>query len=188
MFFYTADVHFGHDAIIDLCNRPFENAAEMESIMIELWNAKVKSNDTVFIVGDLFYRHKDPESVLAQLKGKKRLILGNHDSSWTSKCNLAKYFQSVDSYLEISDGKRNVVLCHYPLMTWKHPQKTYMVHGHIHNRTDTEYWNLIKNNPYILNAGVDVNGLCPVTFEQMVVNNELYKEGLRFGDIIVGAN
>ncbi len=61
-----------------------------------------------------------------------------------------------------------------------------MVHGHVHNRTGTEYWPLIKNNPRILNAGVDVNGFSPVTFEQMLVNNECFKEGLRIGDITIG--
>ncbi|MCR5662940.1 MAG: hypothetical protein K6G50_12585 [bacterium] len=30
----------------------------------------------------MFYRHKDPESVLKQLKGKKRLFLGSHDGAW----------------------------------------------------------------------------------------------------------
>ena len=186
MIYYISDTHFGHDSIIDLCNRPFESTNEMEILMIELWNAKVSGNDTVFIIGDLFYRHKDPENVLKHLKGKKRLIKGNHDNSWMSKGDFSKYFQSVDSYLEISDGKRNIVLCHYPLMTWKHPQKTYMVHGHVHNRTGTEYWTLIKNNPRILNAGVDVNGFSPVTFEQMLVNNECFKEGLCIGDITIG--
>ena len=174
MIFFIADTHFGHRSIVDLCRRPFESVDEMDMFMLEAWNGKVGGNDTVYIIGDLFYRHRDPESVLRQLKGKKRLIVGKLDAS--------KYFLSVDSYAEVSDGKRKLVLCHYPLMTWKHELKSYMVHGHIHNNRDREYWTLIKNNPRLLNAGVDVNGFWPVTFEQLVINNECFKEGLELGE------
>ena len=81
MFFFIADTHFGHGAIIDLCHRPFKCLEEMDSFMIGRWNEKVSHNDTVYVVGDLFYKHEDPEKTLKQLKGKKRLIIGNHDGS-----------------------------------------------------------------------------------------------------------
>lgn len=177
MLFFIADTHFGHRSIIGLCHRPFESVDEMDTFMIESWTGKVGKNDTVYIIGDMFYRHKDPENVLKQLKGKKRLIVGNHDSGWMNKTDLSRYFQSVDFFAEVSDGKRKLVLCHYPLMTWKHEQRSYMIHGHIHNNRDEEYWPLIKNNPRLLNAGVDVNGFWPVTFEQLVINNECFKDG-----------
>lgn len=186
MTFFIADTHFGHSAIIDLCDRPFESAEEMDMFMIETWNGKVGTNDTVYIIGDMFYRHKDPENVLKQIKGKKRLILGNHDGAWMKRFDYSKFFISVDPYLEISDGKRKLVLCHYPLMTWNHELKGYMIHGHIHNRKDKAYWPLIKNNPRLLNAGVDINGFWPVTFEQMMLNNECFKEGLCIGEVTIG--
>ena len=52
----------------------------------------------------MFFRCEDPESILKRLRGKKRLILGNHDGSWTSKVDLRKFFLSVDTMLETSDG------------------------------------------------------------------------------------
>lgn len=188
MIYFIADTHFGHSAIIKLCDRPFENLDEMDMFMVDMWNSKVSGNDTVYIIGDLFFKHKNPESILRQIKGKKKLIIGNHDGSWLNKVNVSKYFVSVDSFKEVSDGKRNLVLCHYPLMSWKHEHKSYMVHGHIHNNTSAAYWPLIKNNPHILNAGVDVNGFWPVTFDEMLINNESFKEGLRIGTISIGVS
>ena len=182
MTFFTADTHFGHTAIIDMCGRPFDDADDMDSFTIDMWNSKVNGNDTVYIVGDMFYRHKDPESVLIQLKGKKRLIIGNHDASWMKKVDCSKYFITVSRFDEVSDGKHGLVLCHYPLMTWEHPKKNYMIHGHIHNNTDMSFWPVIRDNPRLLNAGVDVNGFWPVTFEELVINNECFKEGLRIGE------
>lgn len=92
MFFFMADTHFGHGAIIDLCHRPFKCVEEMDGYMIERWNKKVSPNDIVYIVGDLFYKHKEPEKVLKQLKGRKRLIIGNHDGGWLKKLDASRYF------------------------------------------------------------------------------------------------
>lgn len=103
-----------------------------------------------------------------------------------NKVDVSKYFVSVDSFAEVSDGKRNLVLCHYPFMSWKREQKSYMVHGHIHNNTDAAYWPIIKNNPRILNAGVEINGFWPVSFDEMLINNECFKEGLRTGEVSLG--
>lgn len=60
MLFFIADTHFGHGSHYDLCRRPFKSVEEMDSFMIERWNERVSGNDTVYIVGDLFYKHKDP--------------------------------------------------------------------------------------------------------------------------------
>lgn len=176
MLYFIADTHFGHKSIIDLCNRPFRDVGEMERDMIDAWNEKVHGDDTVYILGDMFYKHKDPETVLKKLKGKKRLIIGNHDSTWLNRLCVAKYFLSVEKYAEVSDGHHMFVLCHYPLVTWKHEMKSYMVHGHIHNNTDKKYWQIIKENPKILNAGADINDFSPVTFEQLKINNESFKK------------
>ena len=109
-----------------MCERPYANIGEMNEALISAWNKRVTGNDTVYILGDMFFRYEDPESILKRLHGKNRLILGNHDGSWTSKVDLRKYFLSVDTMLETSDGKRAITLCHYPLLSWKHAKRSYM--------------------------------------------------------------
>lgn len=175
MIFFTADTHFGHKNILKLCDRPFETIEEMNEKMIGNWNDRVSGMDTVYIVGDMFFRCSDAEVILKRLKGKKKLIVGNHDSSWINKVDLKRYFVSVDNLLEISDGKHALTICHYPLLTWKHAQKSYMVHGHIHADTSADYFPLICNRPNVLNAGVDINGFMPVTFDELVENNNKFK-------------
>lgn len=175
MIFYIADTHFGHDNIIKLCKRPFSDVNEMNTIMIENWNRKVKGNDTVYIIGDLFYRCQNPESILRELKGKKRLIIGNHDGSWMTKFDALDYFESIDTMLETSVDNCGATMCHYPLITWRHERKTYMIHGHIHTDTSSDYWPLIKSRERILNAGADINNYEPVTFEELIQNNMKFK-------------
>ena len=64
----------------------------------------------------MFLRCEDAECILKRLKGRKRLIVGNHDGSWMTKVPVMEYFESV-----------------YTMLSWKHQLRTYMIHGHIHN-------------------------------------------------------
>lgn len=181
MTYFTADTHFGHHNIIQFCNRPFTSTEEMDKTIIENWNTRVCGNDTVYIIGDMFFRSKNAEEILRQLKGKKRLIIGNHDESWMTKFNYTKYFLSTDRLLETTDGQHKLTLCHYPMFFWKHKLRSYMIHGHIHNNTQTEFYPLIAAQKNILNAGVDINGFQPITFDELIENNRDFKSTFNTG-------
>lgn len=79
-------------------------------------------------------------------------------------------------YYEVSETTNEGVDC-YPMMSWPHMTRCYMVFGHIHGNTDADYWPLIRENDLMLNAGADVNGFAPVTFEEMQENNYRHKAG-----------
>jgi len=175
MFYFTADTHFGHANIIKHCDRPFPSVEEMNEFIINNWNDRATQRDTIFILGDMFFRCENVEEILSRLKGKKRLILGNHDE-WAKHVDCNKYFLSVDKYLESTDGQHSLTLCHYPMLAWKHAPRAYMVHGHIHNDCSADYWPFLQKNDHILNAGVDINGFGLVNFHEMVENNKYHKE------------
>lgn len=73
-------------------------------------------------------------------------------------------------------GKHSLTLCHYPMMSWKHQMRSYMIHGLIHANTDMDFWPCIKTRDNLLNAGVDINGFTPVTFDELMENNRRFKE------------
>ncbi len=174
MIYYISDLHFGHANIIKLCGRPFQNLEEMNDTLINNWNSKVTNGDKVYIVGDLFFRNQNnPEEILSKLKGKKYLIVGNHDKTWLKKIDTSKYFESVDNMLIFSNGKNKVILCHYPMMSF---EGDYLIHGHIHNNKNADYWNLLKSMDNALNASVEINNYTPVTFDELVENNMKFKE------------
>jgi len=177
MIYFTADHHFGHANIIRHCNRPFSTVDEMNRALITNWNKRIKPDDVVYILGDLFFRYTLPtREILDYLQGKKHLIIGNHDKDWMKKTHLPRFFESVEQMIEINDGAHKITLCHYPMMTWNQAAKNgYMIHGHIHNNTDAEYFPLIRNMPNILNAGVDINDYSPVSFYRLQKNNERFK-------------
>jgi calcineurin-like phosphoesterase family protein len=166
-----------HANIIRHCKRPFSSVAEMDEIMLDKWNCRIGQRDTVYILGDLFFRNAVPsDEFLKRMNGEKHLIVGNHDKDWMKRTDLSTFFESVTHMIEISDGAHKLTLCHYPMMTWNGIAKgSYMIHGHIHNNTEAEYFSLVCSMPNLLNAGVDINGYQPVTFKELLENNEKFK-------------
>ena len=51
----------------------------MEQTLINNWNSRITKNDEVYILGDMFWYNEEAPRILSELKGRKYLILGNHD-------------------------------------------------------------------------------------------------------------
>ena len=145
--FYISDWHYGHANCIAFDNRPFKTVQEMNEALIERWNSTVSENDTVYILGDMFWCNwKDSLPVLDKLNGSKILIKGNHD-----RCNesqFVKKFSKIVDYLEIKDNERNVVLCHYPIPCFKnHFYGWYHLYGHVHTSFES---NMMEHTKYLM--------------------------------------
>ena len=182
MIYYTSDLHLGHANILKI--RPqFSSLEDMNETLIKNWNRKVHQNDDVYILGDLSYRSSVPvECYLERLKGRKHLILGNHDSDWLKESayeRLSQYFVSIDLMLSFRRDKINITLCHYHMLEWNGSRHadvgdSYLIHGHIHSLKNAIYEYIKANQPTALNCGVEVNNFEPVTFEELVQNNVLW--------------
>ena len=174
MVYFISDLHLGHKSVIDMCRRPFADVEEMNEALIAAWNGRVRKNDHVYIVGDFSFRSDvSPEEYLKRLKGRKHLIIGNHDRTWIGKIDLAKYFEDWTSMLVTDFGKGKTTLCHFPMLAF---EGKYLIHGHMHNNTNRTYWSYLRTMDNAFNAGVDINGFMPVTFEELVANNAEFRK------------
>lgn len=80
---FTADLHLGHDNIIEHCDRPFRNLDEMHEAIIARWNERVAPDDTVWLLGDVALGDREQTLPLVRrLHGHKRLVAGNHDCAF----------------------------------------------------------------------------------------------------------
>lgn len=164
MRYYIADLHFFHAAMNDrMDHRGFGSMEEMNEYMIMKWNKKVKRNDEVFIIGDLSWgTAEETNALLKRLNGKLYLIQGNHDIFLSKRKMDLTLFQWVKSYEEVSDNKRKVVLCHYPIICYNGQYrldkdgnpKTYMLYGHVHDTMDQK---LIEQFQEIMRSTVVIN-------------------------------
>lgn len=141
--YFISDTHFCHKNIIKFYRHPyFSNVTQMNDAIIQQWNATVKSqNDVVYHLGDVaFYKKSKPEilqEILPNLKGRKILILGNHDDP----SHLAPFFEEIHQLLEIPNFHYNtypqvkkITLCHYSMITWNKSYRSEHIHlfGHSH--------------------------------------------------------
>lgn len=137
MNYYISDLHFLHQNILHFDQRPFTTVGEMAHALITNWNSTVTNQDTVYILGD-FCWGKEPDwiRILDKLNGNKVLIRGNHDLKNMS-ANLKSKFADIKDYKEIDDNGRTVIMCHYPILAYKHSFdiNTFMLFGHVHNNT-----------------------------------------------------
>ncbi len=169
---YISDLHFGHNNVIRFDRRPFENADDMDSKMIELWNSRVSPNDDVYIDGDLCCGNaKPPHWYLSQLNGHKHLTLGNHDEVVLKDKQCLKYLESISQMEFITDADKIIVLCHYPICDWyKGRYGSWHIYGHIHCRRN-EVYDFMRTRDHALNAAACINGYAPVSFEALLQNN-----------------
>lgn len=107
--------------------RPFSSTEEMDEFMVEKHNSVVGENDRVFFLGDVVIAKRHLQTI-KRLKGKKRLIRGNHDI-FKDELYREVGFEQIHGVRVFDD----FICSHIPL----HPDsittrfKT-SVHGHLH--------------------------------------------------------
>jgi len=118
---FSSDTHYGHKRIIELAKRPFSSVEEMDEVMIERHNARVRPGDQFFHVGDFAFADHDP--YLRRLNGQKFLVSGNHDH--TNRLKKATLWQKVEKLMHVKmpDGLQ-LVLCHYAMRLWRATRTT----------------------------------------------------------------
>ena len=139
--YYIGDLHLSHANVIRFDNRPFDTLEEMHRKIIDNWNARVKPNDTVYILGDFCWaKESDWPYYLAPLPGQKVLIRGNHDPKQFSK-EVKKFFQDIKDYKEITDSGKHVILSHYPILFHKadYNPDCWMLYGHVHKTREQQF-------------------------------------------------
>ncbi len=142
--FVISDTHFGHANILNFKNgdgshvRNFTSVEEMNEHMVERWNSVVGDSDIVYHLGDVYfgngYQH------LYRLKGRKRLVLGNHDNPKNE--HIQKNFQKIMVWRMFPEY--NATLSHIPLHVSSLHKTKYNVHGHVHRNSlpDEAYRNV----------------------------------------------
>jgi calcineurin-like phosphoesterase family protein len=161
MIWFTSDTHFHHRGILRYERGEFFPDLEtMNETLIQNWNNNVAEQDLVYHLGDLSFGNPTlTGETLSRLNGQIHLIRGNHDRK---AHKLARHFASIHDYREIKIGEQQIVLSHYPFLTWNRAHHgAWMLHGHCHG-------SLTHTTQPRLDVGVDRNGFRPITFEQIV--------------------
>ena len=139
---YISDLHFGHKNMA--IRRGFPDTYHHDQNIIAQWNTIVRKGDTTWILGDVTMEKANYE-FLNELKGYKRVILGNHDKGQHVKI-LQQYVNTIHGMVQLRDKEHgNIWLTHCPV----HPSElqyrvTKNICGHVHENTldDERYINV----------------------------------------------
>lgn len=170
MIYMTSDLHFNHANILkyEPESRPFPDLSTMNEAIIQNWNAKVKPEDTVYVLGDLSMGEvKNAIPLIQRLNGKIILIRGNHDN----EKRLAVYKSlgiEVHDIAYLSYKGRFFIMCHFPIasqefiqMVRKDNSETVVLYGHVHSNAPKGYVD------GTFHVGLDTNDLTPLSIEEI---------------------
>lgn len=159
---FISDTHFFHTNILKFTGdggkliRPFSSIEEMHEIMVASWNGVVRDNDYVYHLGDVTFRYgKEFNELMSRLKGRKRLILGNHDR--VKGTDLLKWFEKLDLWKGFKE--HNFTASHIPLRLESLRDGAFNVHGHIHQNNSP--------TPNHINVSVEVRQYTPVNIDEI---------------------
>lgn len=174
---YMADPHFGHAAILrsQPARRAFSTTEEMDTTIIERVNERVRTGDLLYILGDFAFTRDDEylRHVFHQMRGRKVLVLGNHDVDNRGEVKkgiaLLPWDIPPTSATETKDGPAGarIWLSHYAHRAWPAQHYgSYHFYGHSHGA--------IPHVGRSRDVGIDVvdMGLGPLTFEDLTKDME----------------
>lgn len=157
MDFFIADTHFGHENIIQYCGRPFENATEMDEVIIRNWNRVVTKEDTVYHLGDFALARKDRVVEYFRII----LVMGNHDRRKTAafwkKIGFAEVHKEPLPYGWL------YLLSHEPTVT-----RLTNIHGHTHGNDH-------RGESKGMCVSCEAIGYTPRTFLELTEGGDLWK-------------
>jgi len=112
------------------------------------------------------------EEILTRLKGKIRLVRGNHDRKHMKI--LEKYCQIERDILEIRveewPGSLPLIICHYPMFSWNRKfHGSWSVSGHNHSD--------FIHDPHALNIAIHLHNFKLLTFEDVKQKIEERQDG-----------
>jgi calcineurin-like phosphoesterase family protein len=160
---FASDHHLFHRNILTFRDddgklvRKFDDIDQHNDCILTKHNEQVKENDIVYFMGDLTFSYGDDfKSFFAKFKGRKRLLVGNHDDVK----KLVPFFQKIQIWRVFKD--KDIVypftVTHVPIDT-KSIKGFFNVHGHIHqNKSPT---------PSHINLSMEAINYTPVSLDEL---------------------
>jgi calcineurin-like phosphoesterase family protein len=152
----------------------------MNETIVNNWNKVVNEDDIVYFLGDfIFGNSAQTKDLFFKLKGKIKIIWGNHDSTLkqflkgiNNYPELKKRIEILGDYAEIKINEQDITLCHYAMKIWNHSHHgAWNLFGHSHGN--------LPDDPHSLSfdVGVDCHNFSPISFDEVskIMSKKVWK-------------
>ena len=165
--FFTADTHIADAHILRM--RPFASIDEHDAAVIARWNGRIGPDDDVWHVGDVFggIGRERCSALFARLNGRKRLVVGNHDSNRVLELPwAAPPVEHARLTLRTAAGAEvRLYLAHYPMRSWPGLWRgTRHLHGHTHS--------MLPGTSQSCDVGADAWDYTPATLDEVIARQD----------------
>ncbi|HEV2545346.1 MAG TPA: metallophosphoesterase [Methylobacterium sp.] len=165
---FTSDTHIGHKGILSGRMdrpRPFPTIEAHDEYIVAMWNNRVRDEDIVWHLGDFAYGggHTYARSVFDRLRGRKHLIVGNHEGQGLRLPWAAPPVQACRVTVQDPGMSRPVGcwLSHYSHRTWPNVWRGDLhLYGHSHGA--------LPGTARSCDVGVDCWGFRPVRLSEVM--------------------
>ena len=170
--FVVGDLHFGQARAIPARFRtdlplPEQTHEAYCEWVVKQWNSVIGPRDKVYVLGDFAFTTAAMWTYVNELRGKKVLVMGNHDISKAGDYLLAGFDE-----LHGAKEYKGAILTHIPVHPSEAAYYRFNVHGHCHKGEDY--------GPLYFNAIPEVVGYKPVPWDHIdKVMREKTKEAIR---------
>ena len=166
----TSDWHFCHDREFIWKTRGFSSIEDMNEFIINAHNAIVRSDEDVYVLGDLMLGNSEKGiGCIKRMNGKLHIVRGNHDtdSRWKMYSELPNVVEQSNAII-FKYNKHHFYLSHYPTLTGNLEkesltQMTLNLFGHTHQQA-----NFYMDMPFMYHVGVDSHKCFPVNLNDII--------------------
>lgn len=156
--YFTADLHFGHEAVLKHTprGRLFSNIQQHDQWILDTINQNVGTKDTLYLAGDIsWYGKWGTGSLIESIRCRnKHLVFGNHDFALREFYQTSELFRECADRLFFKHYSTKIVVDHFPSAEWQEAHHgAWMLHGHTHGTFDYEARGL--SNYRIFDVGWD---------------------------------
>ena len=161
MRYFSADQHYGHANVLELCKRPFSTIWDHDKRIISNHYSIVTDNDETLNIGDVGFRSSafHVAECIKKMNGKHVILLGNHDKPLRQayergllkdmlksgkleiiggEMSIQDHTLAIYKMIEI-DGQR-VFVGHYAVRTWPSAFRgSFHLFGHSHSNMPDLY-------------------------------------------------
>lgn len=167
--YFSSDLHFGHNKEFLYKPRGFNCIEDMNAAIVENFNSVVKDEDDLYLLGDLMLGdYEIGKFCLESLKGKKHIIIGNHDTDNRVQIYKDLGYDILGYASMFKYQKYHFYLSHYPTLTANFDDGSLKkcvinLYGHTHQQN-----NFFNEKSYMYHVGVDSHDCYPISIEQII--------------------
>ena len=189
MIWLTSDLHLFHNRTFIYENRGFSSIEAMNEVIEKNWNDLIHDDDEVYVLGDLMVGGKAVSNdvgmeVVRRLKGRKHIIIGNHDT--IARIQLYRQEESiveVQYALLMRYKGRSIYMSHFPTFTSdpKHEDPDQWIinfFGHTHTKE-----RFFEGLPFMYNVALDAHEMKPVALDEALAEIKKYYSKLSPSDM-----